>query len=223
MPSATETLAAWGVDPIACTRFCERPDLAHVGGTKNPDIDAIVALEPELVVLDRHENRLEDAEALTAAGVPIVTLTVDSLETLDEQMADLARAVGLDPPTSVLPTVAPLGLRAFVPIWRRPWMTIAAGTYGSSLLAALGVENVFADAATDYPVVELADAAGRDVDVVLVPSEPYEFRDAHLEELADVGRPVRVDGQDLFWWGARTPSAIERLHTALRTAVDVLS
>ena len=38
----TETLAAWGVTPVACTRFCERPDLPAVGGTKDPDVGAIV-------------------------------------------------------------------------------------------------------------------------------------------------------------------------------------
>ena len=46
VPSVTETLSAWGVTPIACTKYCERPDLHHVGGTKNPEIEAIVALNP---------------------------------------------------------------------------------------------------------------------------------------------------------------------------------
>ena len=43
VPSVTETLLAWGVDVVACTRFCEQPALTHVGGTKDPAIDAIVA------------------------------------------------------------------------------------------------------------------------------------------------------------------------------------
>ena len=60
VPSVTETLSAWGVTPIACTKYCERPDLHHVGGTKNPEVEAIVALEPDLVVVDVQENRLED-------------------------------------------------------------------------------------------------------------------------------------------------------------------
>ena len=68
VPSVTETLLAWGVDVIACTRFCEQPELLHVGGTKDPDIAAIVALAPDLVVVDREENRREDAEALDGRG-----------------------------------------------------------------------------------------------------------------------------------------------------------
>ena len=56
VPSITETLSSWDVTPVACTRFCERPDLPHVGGTKDPDIDDIVALAPDLVVRRRRRE-----------------------------------------------------------------------------------------------------------------------------------------------------------------------
>ena len=79
VPSVTETLLAWGLTPVACTRFCEQPSLPHVGGTKDPDIDAIVALQPDLVVLDREENRRPDAEALEAAGLRLHVLHVHDL------------------------------------------------------------------------------------------------------------------------------------------------
>ncbi len=57
VPSFTETLSAWDRTPIGCTKFCERDDLEHVGGTKIPDIDHIVALAPDRVVVDVEENR----------------------------------------------------------------------------------------------------------------------------------------------------------------------
>ena len=41
VPSVTETVLAWGVTPVAVTRFCEQPDLVQVGGTKDPDLEAI--------------------------------------------------------------------------------------------------------------------------------------------------------------------------------------
>lgn len=216
VPSATETLSAWGVEPIACTRFCERPDLPHVGGTKNPDVDSIVSLTPDVVVVDRQENRREDAEALVAAGVEVVVLDVVSVEGLDAELAVLAASVGVEPPAPLqLSESAALTVAAFVPIWRRPWMTIGAATYGSSLLARIGVANVFADADADYPEVTLDEVARRRPDVVLVPSEPYEFRDEHLDELGAIAPAVRVDGQDLFWWGARTAGALSRLSAAI--------
>lgn len=211
VPSVTETLAAWGIEPIACTRYCERPDLVHIGGTKNPDINAIVDLAPDLVVMDIEENRRDDAEALTAAGCEILALHVDSIEGLPAQLARLAEAVGVPAPECTMTARPSTGLRALVPIWRRPWMTVGAATYGSSLLGFLGVENVAATASVPYPEFTIDEMATARPDVVLVPSEPYEFTDAHLAELAVIAPTVRIDGQDLFWWGARTPDALRRL------------
>ena len=65
VPSVTETLIAWGIEPVACTRFCERPEIESVGGTKDPDVEAITALAPDLVIVDREENRLEDYQYLS--------------------------------------------------------------------------------------------------------------------------------------------------------------
>jgi hypothetical protein len=118
---------------------------------------------------------------------------------------------------SDLPVIATAARRtAFVPIWRRPWMTIGNATYGGSVLGWLGIGMVAGGSDVDYPVVEL-DQVGSP-DLVLVPSEPYEFSDAHLDELRQGfpgARVLRVDGQDLFWWGIRTPAAIRRLAGAL--------
>jgi len=105
-------------------------------------------------------------------------------------------------------------VRAFVPIWRRPWMTLNRATYGSSMLAQVGVGNVFADADDRYPTTTLEAAAAARADLVVAPSEPYPFRPRHRPELEAVARVVFVDGQDLFWWGARTPAALIRLGQA---------
>ncbi len=218
VPSSTETLLGLGADVIACTRFCEQPDIRHVGGTKNPDVDAIVALSPDIVVLDKEENRQEDAEALTAAGIELFVSEVTSLADAVRVTHDLS--VLVDGPSIVeqLPVVESLGLSVFVPIWRRPWMSINRRTYGASLLEHLGCTLVTADLAAAYPEVQLDEVRAWGPDVVVVPSEPYEFSDQHLDELRDASHGsvvVRVDGQDLFWWGSRTPGAITRLHAAL--------
>ena len=68
VPSVTETLLAWGITPVAVTRFCEQPSLRAVGGTKDPDVAAIVELAPDLVVMCHEENRLEDFDALVGRG-----------------------------------------------------------------------------------------------------------------------------------------------------------
>ncbi|MEM9710647.1 MAG: helical backbone metal receptor [Actinomycetota bacterium] len=212
VPSVTETLHAWGREAVACTRFCERDDLPHVGGTKNPDVAAIVELAPDLVVVDAEENRREDAEALRAAGLEVHVLHVRSLADVDEQLPRLSVAVGADPLAgdSVVPAPVEARLRAVVPIWRRPWMTIGPATYGASLLRAVGVEVVPGDRG-DYPEAELDELAALSPDLLLVPDEPYAFSERHRDELEVVAPVTFVDGKDLFWWGARTAGAIHRL------------
>ena len=217
VPSSTETLLALGADVVACTRFCEQPGLPHVGGTKNPDLEAIESFDPDVVVMDREENRLEDHDALVARGLTVhvsdVTSIADALELVD----DLRALVGSVGPRASVPAPA-VGPRrtAFVPIWRRPWMAIGAGTYGASVLGHVGIDLVTADAGR-YPVVELDGVASTAPDLALIPSEPYDFAEHHLDEIRSSmpeTRIVRVDGRDLFWWGIRTPEAIARLLTA---------
>jgi ABC-type hemin transport system substrate-binding protein len=219
VPSATETLLALGADVVAGTRFCDQPGLAHVGGTKNPDLDAVLRLHPDVVVLDEQENRREDARALLRAGVRTFVSDVRDVPGAGRVVEELAALVGAAVPPATVGgrrRHAVPRRRAFVPIWRRPWMTIGPRTYGASVLDHVGWTTV--GGAADYPVVELDAVAGTRPDVVLVPSEPYDFDERHLEALRhalpDVP-VVRVDGRDLFWWGVRTPAALERIARCL--------
>jgi ABC-type Fe3+-hydroxamate transport system substrate-binding protein len=218
VPSLTETARAWGVDPIACTKYCEQPDLPTVGGTKNPDIEAITALAPDVVLLDKVENRREDADALEAAGIEIFVTDVRTLDDVVPDLDRLAQLFDLPSQTTDWPTFAATTPVAscFVPIWRRPWMTIGPDTFGATLLDVLGFCNVYEHADEDYPEVQLADVIELQPDLVLAPSEPYVFTPEHIDELAVVAPVLRIDGQDLFWWGSRTPQAVDRLGALLR-------
>lgn len=224
VPSVTETLLAWGVEVVACTRFCEQPDLRHVGGTKDPDLEAIVALHPDLVVLDREENRLPDADALAARGVPLhithVTALADVAPTLEALAAAVGAGAAAAASAAALAAIPPYDewTTACTLIWRRPWMTVSADTFGSTMLERIGVGNVFAQHAERYPTVTLDDIAELAPSLVLLPTEPYSFKPAHVAELraALPDCDVReLDGADLFWWGTRTPGAIRRLRTVL--------
>jgi ABC-type Fe3+-hydroxamate transport system substrate-binding protein len=209
VPSLTETLRAWGITPVACTRFCEQPDLRHVGGTKDPDVDAIVGLAPDLVVVNDEENRRQDFDALVGAGLDVHVVHVEALADVAPGLAGLADRLGVEVPAIDLPPPRDPWVRVFAPIWKRPWMSIGPDTYGSSVLAHLGAVNVVADAR--YPELTLEQAAALGPDLVLAPSEPYPFAERHRAELEVVAPVVLVDGQDLFWWGARTPAAVRRL------------
>ena len=98
VPSVTESLLAWGVTPVAVTRFCEQPSLRAVGGTKDPDLGAIVDLVPDVVVMCHEENRLEDYEALRAAGVRVESLRIESVADVAVGLTELAALVGARAP-----------------------------------------------------------------------------------------------------------------------------
>ena len=211
VPSMTETLLDWGIEPVACTRFCEQPDIPHMGGTKDPDVRAIRAATPDLVVMDAQENRREDFDALVSRGINVAALDIRSLGDLRGQLEPLAARLGV---SWVMPDLPPPERQAesvFVPIWKRPWMALGTPTYGSSVLEHIGLRNVFAGETDTYPETSLADAAGRSPDIVLAPSEPYPFAERHRELLESVARTVFVDGRDLLWWGSRTSGALRRL------------
>jgi ABC-type Fe3+-hydroxamate transport system substrate-binding protein len=160
--------------------------------------------------MDEEENRREDYEFLVNRGIAVHVLRVRSLLDVNPSMSALADRVGAYWSPTVLPAPTPERARAFIPIWRRPWIALGTPNYGASLLAHLGISTVF-DAEGPYPTVELDDAIAHHPDVVLAPSEPYPFTTRQRFELEKVAPTVFVDGKDVFWWGARTPGAIARL------------
>jgi ABC-type Fe3+-hydroxamate transport system substrate-binding protein len=219
VPSATETIVAWGLVPIAVTRFCERGDeFPTVGGTKDPRIDDIVAMRPDVVLMCDQENRLPDAEALIRAGVSVHRIHITHIDHVLPEMESLAAV--LDLPASVAKHCAPnpeffeerfkQRKRAYIPIWKRPWMTLNQATYATSLLALIGFDTISQGELT-YPEMDLEQAASCKPDLVIAPNEPYVFGERHRVELETVAPTVFVDGKDLFWWGTRTPDGIDRL------------
>jgi ABC-type Fe3+-hydroxamate transport system substrate-binding protein len=198
-----------------------------VGGTKDPRLDEIVALAPDLVVVNDEENRREDADALAAAGLALHSMSPRSVPDVGPAVRDLAAAIGADVPSPFAPgewdewlhgTRRRVGGRVAVLIWRRPWMTMTADTYGASVLAWLGWETVGGDSPARYPEVTLDQLAAAAPELVLLPDEPYPFAPRHVAEVADAlpqAQVALIDGQDLFWWGIRTPEALPRLAATL--------
>lgn len=235
VPSLTETLFAIGAGPrvVAVTRYCEEPAAAvaalpKVGGTKNPDVAAIAALAPDLVVLNAEENRREDFEALAALGLPCFVTEPKSVDDGIRMIARLGALVGCEAALAlaaeqerrVRVTVAAIGaarpVRYFCPIWRKPWMAFNADTYAHDVLAVAGGANVCAGDSLRYPTVALEAVAAAAPEVVLLPDEPYRFtaRDRPaLAPLADTpalrsGRVHLVDGKALAWYGPRIADGV---------------
>jgi ABC-type Fe3+-hydroxamate transport system substrate-binding protein len=224
VPSATETLLALGVTPVACTRFCEQPGIRTVGGTKNPDLEAIIGLAPDLVIVNDEENRREDADALVAAGLELHSMSPRSFADVEPAVAAIAGAIGAAAPPATgapaLPGAEPIvRRRCIVFVWRRPWMALGVDTYAASLLSLLGCDQVALGAdGSRYPEVDLGAVAVAKPALILLPDEPYAFTERHRAEVAAAipgADVILVDGRDLFWWGVRTPAALERLRARL--------
>lgn len=227
VPSVTETLFALGRGAalVGRTNFCVRPEadvarVPRVGGTKDPDVAAIRALRPDLVLANKEENRREDVEALRAAAPVHVSYPrdVDGLVAYLGELGELlgAEAAARDLIGRLRAARAEGGarapLRVLYLIWRRPWMAAAGDTFVDAMLKETGLVNALADLPGRYPVVDLARCRDLGVDRVLLSSEPFPFAEAHRAEVAaeaalPVEHVVLVSGEAFSWFGVRTPEA----------------
>ncbi|RZU76455.1 substrate-binding family protein [Micromonospora kangleipakensis] len=214
VPSLTEAVALTRPEVlVGATDWCTHPaglDVARVGGSKYPDLARVLALRPDLVLLNEEENRRADADALLAAGVPVrVTFPRTVPEALTE-LADLAGALGAtaEPDWLVAARRAWAALpepgalrRAVVPVWRRPWVVLGSRTFAGDVLRRLGVANLYAEDAERYPRPDLAELRARRPELVVLPDEPYRFTaDDGPESFPGVPCAL-VSGRHLTWYG----------------------
>ncbi|MES9540113.1 helical backbone metal receptor [Actinomadura sp. NPDC000600] len=218
VPSLTETVAATAPELLAgATDWCTHPeglDVPRVRGTKNPDVERIIALRPDVVVGNTEENRPADVEALRAAGVPV---WMTRIRTVEEALASLRRMLTeacrvpapgwLEEASRVWAGVAPGEPRAAViPIWRRPWMVVGRDTFTGDVLARLGVSNVYAGHSDRYPKIPLDELTAAGADLVVLPDEPYRFTEDDGPECFPGLDVALVSGRLLTWYG---PSLVE--------------
>jgi ABC-type Fe3+-hydroxamate transport system substrate-binding protein len=229
VPSLTEALAqSVPKRLIGATDWCTHPpdlSVTRVRGTKNPDVEAIVALHPDLVVANAEENRTVDLDLLRATGMQV---WVTDIRTVDGALTSLDRlldAIGgattgwLDDAHRAWASpsqVASQRIRAVVPIWRRPWMHVGSDTYAGDVLRRLGVDNALADHSERYPAIALDELPEHDL--VVLPDEPYAFSPTDGPE-AFAAPCALVSGRSLTWYGPAMVDAPSVLLDQLREAL----
>jgi ABC-type Fe3+-hydroxamate transport system substrate-binding protein len=239
-PSITETVFALGRGDwlVGRTRYCVQPRglvqrVPHLRGTKDPDVERIVALRPDRVFCNREENRKEDVVALLDAGLAVSVWEPRDIPSTAAHVRELGAQIDADVESEVLAAriesaaraarEAAVGGRPRVAylVWDEPLMIAGDATYVAELLRAAGLDPLIGKAGSRYP--EVAVEALRGVDAVLLPSEPYPFRERHRAPLAgrvgiDVSAVRLVDGEALSWHGART---VEGLRVASALAAEL--
>jgi len=209
VPSLTESVAATARGLlVGATDWCTHPsdlEVTRVRGTKNPRVEQVVELAPDLVLANAEENRSSDLDALREAGLAVWVTYPQTVPEAIDSLGRMLAACGLDQPSWLddaaavwAPPFTGARRTALVPIWRRPWMAVGSGTFTGDLLARLGVDNVLADHEERYPKVELAGLPP--YQLVVLPDEPYAFSPADGPECFDVPAAC-VSGRHLTWYG----------------------
>jgi ABC-type Fe3+-hydroxamate transport system substrate-binding protein len=241
-PSLTELIFDLGAGDslVGRTKFCVHPvgrvdAIEKLGGTKNPKIDRIIELGPDLVLMNDEENRKEDADALVRAGLRVHS----SLPRTATETAAMVRSIGiaLGRSREAEPIAADIERRAdrvrreaanhppiryACLIWNEPIMTISDDTFIAGLMSLAGGQNVFGSQTERYPAITADDLHAADPLLILLPDEPFPFQGKHAEELSLQARLPRdrfrlVDGELLSWHGSRTPRGIDYAESLLRT------
>lgn len=218
VPSITEALASVHVDGIVgATDWCTHPGdlgVVRVRGTKNPDLAAIRALRPDVVIANKEENRELDVRRLRDSGIRVEVTDIESVPQAVTTFTHLFDEVlGWPRPDWLAEAerrwsrpLPPVTRRVAVAIWRDPWMVVGSRTFTGDLIRRLGWENVYGAHAERYPRVELADLDSAGANAVLLPDEPYVFTPEDGPEAFQRTPTELVSGRLLTWYG---PSLVE--------------
>ena len=228
VPSITELLCDLGLAPqlVARTGFCIHPaevvrDIPKVGGTKDVNIEKIRKLAPTHLVVNIDENEKPTVDKL-AEFVPniVVTHPIEPRDNLAlvqlmggvfcaQEKAD-AWCKAFEAELEQVKPGRPQ--RVLYCIWKDPWMTVSRDTYIARMLALIGW-SIPEIGDVRYPSFQWSDALVKDVDQVLLSSEPYRFTEEHVDALErQIGKPVQlVDGEMMSWYGSRALQGIRYL------------
>lgn len=235
VPSLTEMLWYFNLEKevIAITKFCVHPNewfatKSRIGGTKNVNINLIKKLQPDLVIANKEENVKEQVEEL-AKDFNVWVTDVNTLEDALLMINDIGELTHKKQEASTLSTriktnFSQLQTTNYKPayragrlqtaylIWKEPYMTVGGDTFINDMMKHCGLQNIFENKSR-YPEITLNDLhianlpAGRQgCQLILLSSEPYPFKQNHIDELQKQlpgKKIILVDGEMFSWYGSR--------------------
>jgi ABC-type Fe3+-hydroxamate transport system substrate-binding protein len=226
VPSQTELLHDLGLNEevVGITKFCVHPEewfrnKTRVGGTKQLHIDKIRELKPDLIIANKEENAKEQVEEL-AKEFPVWISDIQNIS----QALQMMQVVGLltdreQKANSIVDDVvagfttlqkAATAKRVAYFIWYKPWMSVGGDTFINNMITTIGWKNVLTDK-DRYPEMTMEELKAYDPELVLLSSEPFPFKEKHIDEVKAVlpnAEVKLVDGEMFSWYGSRMLKAV---------------
>ncbi len=222
VPSQTELLHDLGLGErvVGITKFCIHPanwfrSKERIGGTKTVNINKVASLRPDLIIANKEENTKEAIEQLSAIA-PVWTSDIlnldDSLEMIrhigsmtqtETRATEIMERISRDFDPARLPLVNGKSLAYF--IWYEPLMVAGSHTFLDDIVTRIGFDNVFS-AVKRYPQTQWQELEALAPDYILLSSEPFPFREQHLQEFREKlpnATILLVDGELFSWYGSR--------------------
>lgn len=232
VPSQTELLFELGLDQeiIGLTKFCIHPiekfaECTKIGGTKKLNIQLIKDLNPDLIIGNKEENEQLQIEELME-DYPVWMSDIYTLEDAKKAISQIGELVNREPEAAYLNHLITAGFNdlqtlavqnrinkkvAYL-IWKKPYMLAGSNTFIDNILTLNGLSNVIKK--KRYPEIELNELAQLKPDLVFLSSEPYPFKEEHLEEIRAIipeAKVMLVDGEMFSWYGSRLVKAVQYL------------
>ncbi len=226
VPSQTELLFDLGLGDrvVGLTHFCIHPeekvkDKTKIGGTKKIKIDRVKDLNPDLIIANKEENQKEQVDELKS-HFPVWVSDVKGLDSALKMIEAVGALVAkqnaaqelvdrINAGFQAIPTIAPVNTLYF--IWRKPYMASGGDTFIHNMLTRLGITNALRDSYR-YPELSVEDIQSINPDLILLSSEPYPFKEQHIQELKGITPSAEihlVDGSMFSWYGSRMLKAVD--------------
>lgn len=245
VPSITALLHSLQLEneTIGITKFCIHPNdwyrnKNRIGGTKNVDIEKVRSLQPDLIIANKEENVKDQVDAL-AMSFPVLLTDVNNLEDALEMILTVGALTQKQISAAAICEIIKTGFENLqrsqqndlrIPtaylIWKDPYMTVGGDTYIHNMMQHAGFQNVFLNK-TRYPAVTISDIQQSNCQLLLLSSEPYPFKENHIEDWKErlPGVQVKlVNGEMFSWYGSMlidAPPYFEKLLSAIKVDADI--
>lgn len=238
VPSQTELLFDLGLDKevIGITKFCIHPSdkfksTTKIGGTKTLNLQKIRDLKPDLIIGNKEENEQGQIEELLKE-FPVWMSDIQVLDDAVEMIRHIGTLTNHERSARLITDEITGCFRELCPnnmaeikiayfIWKDPYMLAGRNTFIDDIINRAGFKNVLS--LERYPELSMEQIKGLKPDVIFLSSEPYPFKDKHVQEMKGLfpdSKVTIVDGELFSWYGSRllkTPGYLKFLRHHIKT------